>query len=192
MNNFKTTRDLLKDKLDIDSINWEGIDHEYLKFWNNHEICKSFVIWRKVLTSRGTKAFLIPDSIKSNQWTVSIDLICTGLVLKAFDSIPHALDFFGEYWKWANEEIYSEFGATLEHLKVFIQEETEAPRTINQTLIKEGAKPKRIYINPKRLKQRLESLHSEGALDMSLRPKDIQQIMNQLGWKLTTRGWTEK
>ncbi|NEO74671.1 hypothetical protein, partial [Moorena sp. SIO3H5] len=147
---------------------------------------------RKILTKRGKKPFTIPESIKSHEWTISVDLICTGLVLKAFSSIQEAVDFFGKYWEYARYEVYSEFSATLEHVRDFIEDETLSFRTVNQALVDKGLKPKPVYVIPKRLKQRLDELQNQGALDISPRPKDISQIMNQLGWKLTTKGWTEK
>ncbi len=184
--------DLNRDKLDIDSISWEGIEKNYFQFWGNLDKCKEYVMHRKFLTKRGKKPFKIPDTIKSHEWTISVDLICTGLVLKVFSSVPEALDFFGKYWEYARNDIFSEFGATLEHVRAFIDEETEVARNANKILVDSGMKPKKIHINPKRLKSRLDKLQSEGALDISPRHKEIGQIMNQLGWKLTTRGWTEK
>ncbi len=185
-------RDFDLEKLDLDSISWEGIETKFLQFWSNVDTCKEYVMYRKILTKRGNKPFEIPDSISSTQWTISIDLICTGLVLKAFDSINHALEFFAKYWEYSKVEIYSEFSATLEHLRSFIGDETESLKECNRLLVEKDLKPKKIYIHPKRLKHHLDKLQSEGALDIMPRPKYIQEIMNQLGWKLTTKGWTEK
>ena len=184
--------DLNRDKLDIDSISWEGIENNYYRFWGNPDKCKEYVMHRKILTKRGKKSFTIPETIKSHEWTISIDLICTALVLRVFSSIQEAVDFFGKYWEYCKAEVYSEFSATLEHLREFIHEETKSSREANQIIIQQGGKPKRIWIKAKRLKNKLDSLQAEGALDTTLRTKEIGQIMNQLGWKLTTQGWTEK
>jgi hypothetical protein len=184
--------DIINDRINIDSVAWAGIEDRYYEFWNDEQNCLQYVGWRNILTRRGKKNFKIPESITSARWTITIDIIAVGLVLGAWSSIQDALEYFDAYWSYCNKYIYSEFGATLEHLKDFINEEVSVTKALNAQFIENGIKPQPVIIPAVKLKNKLAVLQAEGCLDVSPTNKDIQALMRELGYRLTKRGWMEK
>ena len=184
--------DLANDKIDLDSVSWGGIEKKYYQFWNNEDVCKHFVEWRALLTKRGKKGFKVPESINSSRWTIIVDLIAAGLTLGVWNDIQFAVDYFEKYWKYSDLYIYGEFSATLEHLRIFIQEEVGILRELNDQLAKNGVKTQPVVISAKKLKDKIAALQSQGCLDITPGTKEIQTLMWELGFKLTTKGWIEK
>ncbi|MEO0970314.1 MAG: hypothetical protein AAFX80_18800, partial [Cyanobacteria bacterium J06639_18] len=184
--------DLNLDKIDLQSISWDGIDEKFHIFWNTKENVQNYVFWRNLLTRKGKKPFKVPKNIKGERWTIMIDLLCTGLTVGAFKEVQEAIDFFGRYWEYIDKHFLSESSATLGHLKLFIEEEAGIILKANKTAIKEGIPTIRAIIQPQKLRERLNFLQQTGQLDISPKTKDINSLMWELGWKLTTEGWVER
>jgi hypothetical protein len=184
--------DINADKLDIDSIHWEGVHENFYNFWNNLHHCTTYATWRKQLTKKTKKGFKLPKVYSSSRWTICVDLIATGLTLGVWDSPQEAIDFIAEYWQYMDEKYLKISSATLGYLSEFIQDEVGFKVEQNAILEKGGLETIPIVIPPSKLKERLNYLQSTGALDITPRTKDINNLMWELGWKLTTKGWVER
>lgn len=176
------------DRLELDSISWEGLNDEYLEFWNDPAKCREYVSYRSKLTRKGKKAFVLPKQITGAQWTISIDLICTGLCVGTWESVQDAVDAIAKYWTWHQQNVEDSQFNTMRLLKEFIEEETAHQRKQNQVL-GEDAEPLRI--SAEKLKKRLDFLNAEGALDVTAKVTVVSGLMAQLGWKLNGRDWKE-
>lgn len=182
--------DIFTDKLDIDSIHWDGIEDKFYSFWNDTDNCKLYAKYRAALTRKGKKDFV--HTMTSSQWTISIDLMVTGLIVGAWKTPTEAINHMNAYWEFANKHIFSQLGATIEHLKAFIEEEIGMQRTLNQQLAEKGKTGITLIISPQKLKNRIAYHNARGELDINPRQQDVIFIMSKLGWRLTSKGWTEK
>lgn len=179
------------DRLDMESVSWDGLPETYLGFWNDRSNCLEYVNYRSRLTKKGKKPFVLPASISGSQWTISIDLICTGLVVGTWDDIQEAVDAMAAYWEWHAINVEDSQYNTLRLLREFIDEETKSTRESNNSLIARGMEPKQLSIATEKLKKRIEFHQAEGALDIAVREKDRSSLMAQLGWKLNGSKWVE-
>lgn len=184
--------DINNDRIDIDAINWEGIQSKYFDFWSDKANCTLYVYFRNELTKRTKKQFKLPKSITGEKWTITVDLIATAMVLQAFDTLQDGVDFFTQYWQYSDTQIYGEFSATLEHLRLFIEEEIGTLRDINEKFVLDGKPVTPLIISPARLKSKITELQSRGELDITPKTHVINDLMYQLGWKLSTKGWVER
>ncbi|GAA6621575.1 hypothetical protein [Scytonema sp. NUACC26] len=184
--------DIAHDRIDLDSFSWKGIENKYFDFWADEKHYSTYVGWRKILTQRGKKSFKIPSHVTSPKWTITIDLVATGLTVGAWSDMQDAIDFFGNYWRYSDDCVYGQFSATLEHLRQFVDEETEQAKKVNEAIVEAGGRAVPIIINPKKLKDRLAFLQAEGSLDITPKTADITSLMWQMGYKLTTKGWLER
>lgn len=176
----------ITEKLDLDSVCWDGLSEEFLGFWSNAGNCRQYAKHRSYLTRTGKRSFTVPPSLKGEQWTVSIDLICTGLLIGTWDNYQEAIDGIAAYWEWAEKNFLNNLPATIKHLASFIEEQTKAQRGLNAIL--EGDP---LVINPSRLKDKMAFLQGTGALEDIPSPKVITQAMHSLGWRLDEQGWVE-
>ena len=185
--------DIHTDRLDIESIHWEGIEEKFFTFWNSVDHCKLYAKYRSMFSGRkrgGEKKFI--HTMSSAQWTISVDLMVTGLIVGTWKSPVEAINHMSDYWEFADTNIFHQLGATEEHLKKFIEEEIGNQRRINEQLIAAGVPPIPLVISPQKVKSRIAYHHARGELETSLAPKDIVSVMSRLGWRLNSNGWVEK
>lgn len=97
-----------------------------------------------------------------------------------------------DYWDFASKNIFSQLGATEEHLKNFIEEEIGNQRRLNEQLIASGKPEIPLIVAPQKIKARLAYHHARGELDITPNQRDVITIMSKLGWRLTRTGWVEK
>jgi hypothetical protein len=173
----------IKDRFVPEVANWSGFETKLFKFWNDTTNLRHYQEIKKACTKRGKKSFTIPDSIEGENWTISIDLICAGVVAGVWNSLAEAVEHMGEYWTWFRENIQSSYGATQKVLKAFIEEQTKQIELANPHLIAQGVKPMALQINPELIKNHLNYAYQKGWTDTSTRPQDISAIMNSLGWQ---------
>jgi len=180
------------EKLDLDSIDWTGMSDEFLHFWSNADNCRQYARHRSYLTRKGAKKFTIPPTFRGEQWTVSIDLICTGLLIGTWTTYQEAVDSFAEYWHWANSSILNNQSATAGELQLFIEEQIGQQRKQNEIYLAAGMTPEPLVINPERLRDRLNFLQGSGRLDDNPKLSLIKEVMRDLGWRLKEgQGWIE-
>lgn len=138
--------DINTDRLELESINWLGISRKFYEFWSNENNCSMYVNFRGLLTKKGKREYSIPRVINGERWTISVDILTTGLVLGAWTDVQKAIDYMADYWKYADTYIYGEFNATLEHLRAFAEAETSSIREVNNEIAKVGGKTYPIVI----------------------------------------------
>jgi hypothetical protein len=184
--------DINVDRLDPDVVDWTDIEQMFLMFWNTPENCQNYVAWRKQLTKKGKRAFVIPPTMSSANWTISIDLIATGLVVGCWGNIQEAVDAVGNYWDYINVNFLMESTASMGHLKEFIGSEAGYQLNANSLLVNHGLAPTKIIISSTKLKNFMVGLQNEGKLDVTPRTKDTNHMMWILGWKHTVKGWEER
>lgn len=175
------------DRLDIDSISWDGIEEKYYTFWQNVENCLKYVSVRNSFTRRNSQ-YKRSSEMKESQWTISVDLMTTGVVTGAWKEQHEAIEHMNKYWKYCDDVVFSD-SATLFHLRNFIAQEAGSQLEMHQKLIDAGYPPIKVVISPNKLKVKIAELTQNGQLESALNPKQINEIMGSLGWKLTGSGW---
>lgn len=170
----------IAERLELENLDLSILNKEFNKFWNTESNLLNYVDAKRQLLSR-RKKFAIPDSIDSAKWTISIDLLATGVTTGVWRNIPSAVTALGDYWQWHKLNIASSFGATHKILKDFIADETINIDKVNNEL-KYEAIPKEIPTE--KLKKHLGWASSQGMLDMNPTPTAIVEVMADLGWRL--------
>lgn len=173
------------ERLNLDVYNWEGFDEHLKSFWRNTDNCRIFTAYREQL-SKKKKSFHLPKNLLGEQWTISTDVLCSGLTLGIWRNLQDAADFLAKYWEWANSTKDSEYGATLKILRELIETDTAYASNINTQA---GREVYPLTISPKRIKTALDEALKHGELDLSPSIDNIKNCMAQLGWKLDVRQW---
>lgn len=181
----------IEDRLDLDSIDWEGIEDEFFKFWNDKENVRSYAKLRTLLTRKNSiYSKNLPKSITAERWTICVDLIVTGVITGKWSTPAEATEYFAIYWEYIDNELV-ESSATVGFLKAFIDEQVGSQIALNQKMIAGGFAPNEIYLAPNKVKEKMLYHATRGELDINASNKEIAAIMQQLGWKLTTKGWKQ-
>jgi hypothetical protein len=180
---------LASDLLDIDTVHWEGIDQIFKMFWSSPNNCKQYVFNRQVFAKRKQSKLKLNSHISSDRWAIGIDFLATGLTLGAFNDAQDACDFYGAYWQYIDETVFSEIGATLQYIREFMYSETATAFDINTEMRKKGMKEYPIIVSPTKLKNILDALHMEGKLEQAPSNKTINLLMRDEGWTLKKQGW---
>ena len=183
-NDVNDVNELLSYKLEVDNYNWDGIAFRFFEYWNTQENVIQFLNTRKILTGRNTIKYWRDANISSEQKTITIDILCSGLVLGIFEDIPAGIEHFGNYWEWFNEHIKQHSPLLSKLVKIFVDKEL----TVLKKLEIDG-----IYcdyeISPLKLKQYLESAIKDGNLDTYPSNKSLMMTMGELGWRLIPGKW---
>lgn len=166
------------DLTDLHSINWDGIDELYDKFWN-YDRCYSYAKNRVLVSKR-------PHSeISTEQWAITVDLICTGFVAGIFETISDGVEFFKDYWNWFGQMIKTEQDVLQELLAEFVTQEAERFNELKE----KGINRERLIISPRLLKGQIDLWESQSRLLDRATPRAIRLSMQKIGFKLTTEGW---
>lgn len=168
------------ERLELDNLDLSILHKEFIKFWEREENLIEYTTLKRQLMSR-RKKFVIPEVIDGSKWTISIDLIVTGIVTGIWDSIPIAIEAVASYWQWHKHNVASAFGATHKILRDFIEDETAATNRANKEL---GFEAIRRQVSPEKLKKHITWASNQGMLDITPNPNTISQIMADLGWRL--------
>ncbi|MEC4896338.1 MAG: hypothetical protein SAL07_25530 [Oscillatoria sp. PMC 1051.18] len=83
----------INEKLNIDDFNWYGIEKLIYEFWRNPSRCKSYIYLRKKLKRHS-------EGLTGSRWTISVDLLATGLATEVWLSIDEAINCIKKYWQW--------------------------------------------------------------------------------------------
>jgi len=174
----------MTNKIDLDAIYWNGIENQFFEFWNNEDNCKLYVRYRTSLTRSGKKKLELPPSITGERWTVSIDMLTTGLVLGAWKTIQEGIDALGKYWELANEFTEGQSLNVLLLLREYIDGEVQQTKLANDALVASGCSPHPVEIRTYSLKRYLEGKAGEGCVDIPVQTKNIAELMRKLGFTL--------
>lgn len=170
----------IAERLELDGLDLSILSTEFKAFWDNDVNLITYMDIKRKLVSR-KKSFAIPDSIDGSKWTISIDLIATGVTTKIWDSIPEAVEAIGKYWEWYRLNIASAMGVTHKFLQDFIEQEVGTAKRTNNEL---GYEAVPLEINTEKLKKHITWGSSQGMLDVTPTPQTIASVMTDLGWGL--------
>lgn len=170
----------LSNRLDFDAIDLAPLKAHFDAFWKVEQHLCEYVTWKKRLKAR-KKSFKVPECIDSHKWTISIDILVTGLVTGVFSDLDDGLTSLGRYWQWHKDNVLSSWGVTHKLLQRAIDELTKTAVEINLAAQKEVVP---LEITPKEIKGRLDTAYREGALDVIPNPTTVSDLMRDLGWKL--------
>jgi hypothetical protein len=173
--------------LDLQTVNWKGIESQLFNFWNDKDKASEFVLIRRSLSRKNNK-FQKESNMSSNSWTISCDLMATAIT-SGYMSHDEAVAFFDDYWQWHQnhcKEGNSAFNALLQE---FIEHELSSIQIANTHLINAGQSPLPELIPANNLKKQIQIWQGQGALDKRPTIDTIVNEMRQLNFKLTTQGW---
>lgn len=182
---------LATDRLELDSIDWEGVEDNFFAFWNDIDRCRQYVRYRSTLTRNGKKPFTVPDVFTGEKWTVSVDLICTGLVLGTWQTIQQAIDAVALYWNWIST-LSDEYGSNTKRLlNELIDQHLGSTRELQQIQRSHGFRTEPLTISAEKVKMFLDEQQRKGTLDVTPKNHVVTKIMRQLGWKRKGYYWEE-
>ena len=170
----------LADKVKLEELDLSLLKQEFDNFWNDENNLVEYAVVKRQLSSR-RKSFKLPDVITGARWTISVDLLTTGIVTKVWENMEDAIEGLVEYWRWYDDHVATEYGATHKLLEAFIAEETANAREYNKDL---GYEAYPMEINPEKLKKHVAWAASQGMLEVTPTPTVIAEIMADIGWKL--------
>lgn len=168
------------ERLELEGLDLSILHKSFIEFWENPSNLLNYTSVKRKLVAR-KKSFVIPDVIDGSRWTISVDLICSGIVTGVWNSIDNAIEVIAKYWEWYELNIASAYGATHKILKDFIEDETKKAREVNESLGYEAAL---LEVNPERLKKHINWASSQGMLDITPTPSVIANCMADIGWQL--------
>lgn len=168
------------DLIELSDLNWSGFKKEFREFWEDRE---RLSLWA---TTQRKLARFKRFRMNPNDYKMSRDLVCCGVVCGVWCDIESACEHFADYWEWHRNSIESQASATQKALSTFIQTHTQTQAETNSRLIGTpmdwAVKP--LEIDAKALKQWCEYLASQGELDSNPTIREINACMNSLGWEL--------
>jgi hypothetical protein len=179
----------LEGKIDLDSISWDGFSSIYFDFWSSKTNVERYVNTRKMLTRRGKKPFTIPDTLSSNIWAISIDLIATGISVGAWMEPQESIDHLSEFFKLQTEKLAASESSILTFLRWFINREVGSIPEMNRRLKELGEPEVSMKIDPRRLREFLLEKERDCLLDVKVDNITEAHNMFLLGWKKTDQGW---
>lgn len=176
--------------LDLKGFSWTGFDNKFKETWNDHRRCLEWVHNRRALKSRRAN-YTRERGISPERWTISTDLLATGVTLGIWPNLIAACDDIAAYWQYYDSRFNDSQAAILKILRTFIEEETRAARAVNEALKSAGNDSYiPLEISPEKLKKRLELHQAKGELDLTPQTKTVVACMFQLGWRLDVGKWT--
>lgn len=165
--------------IEMESINWDGFKTIFYSFWEDSEKCKEYCHYRAFLSKSTSKKLLdIPEVLKGSAWDIAIDPICTGLLIGTWKDSQDAINAIALYLEESKQSQADSYGAAIEYLKLWIDNEQK----------NNAQKP----LNAKRLKSFVEGLARSGEINERVTKEKIDEWLDFLGYRLTTKGWTRK
>ncbi|MGL5940805.1 MAG: hypothetical protein ACRC2S_10505 [Waterburya sp.] len=156
--------------IDITAYDWKGFSKVFDEFWDL-DTAQAFMVTRKALSTT-TKG------LSSQQRAISLDLLTTGLTCGIWNDETEAMGRLKAYWNWfsSETEVNAGLGTLLKQL--VRQEEVNA---------KNGNRPFEIYTP--QIRGQVEIWVAQGWLMEKPRPKEIRELMLDLGMRLQQGRW---
>jgi len=175
-------------RIDLDAVDWTGIEHEFFSFWNNEAICKQYARYRTSITRKGKKDWHLPSVITGEKWTICIDLIATGLSVGAWQTIQEAIDHLAEYFEWI-DSISDLFKTNTFYLiQEWLDEKFRIAKENKKVMVKNRIPTPSLSFQTRELKDFLNFKQTEGCVDINLNKKDE---VRELGWRMAGMYWVE-
>lgn len=121
------------------------------------------------------------EAFNSTRWTISVDVISTGIVTGVFDGIEEGIEHFNQYWEEFDLRTKASASITSKILGEFIEKEM---RLINEVNQKAGHVVIPPEVEPLKIKNLMNKASSEGLLDCYPSPQLTAEYMGELGWRL--------
>lgn len=176
----EVTDDISDNMLDLDSINFEGLNWKYVQFWNDASVCMNYVKQRQLLTrSNGVAQKYLRSLLSEERRKIVVDLIVTSVVTGGFTSLEASIEAFAEYYKIHDERSSTEMPASIDSFKEFVE----------QYVVLAGSGSK--VIPADMVKKHCEHLNDTWKAEQRIGQKEVSQIMATLGWTLDNArgGW---
>lgn len=170
------------DLLDIDSIDWKGINQKFNDFWLKGDTPLEFAKVKRSLKKNNKSG--IPTAY-FEMWK---DLIVCGVVCGYFDSVSTALSHYSEYYDWHVERVESMASGTEMLLRSFIQNKANQYATKFDSAKAVGAEDMLdpFRLDPTEIKQFLDERSRDGELEITPNARERTMVMQSLGYKLKT------
>lgn len=166
--------------VDLNDLDWDGLKREFREFWEDPGILQLWVDTNRSLRS------IRNHGMTNGLYSMSRDLICTGVVTGLWSTTREAIDHMAAYWEWHVGSIESQASATTKALAHFVESRTKADVERNKQALEAG---KHSWVVPleipaKELKDHIDYLKAQGELDTQASTNDINNAMASLGWML--------
>jgi len=168
------------EKLDVDSIDWTGFGKKYDTFWTDTQNLDRYSDLKRQVTKR-KKSFKLPDTISSERWTVSIELLCTGVVTSIWGSLAEGVEALEQYWEWYESNLVTGTQAIHKVLKTFVDSELARIASTNEKM---GYDYLPLELRTESLKKYVNEAAGKGQLDVMPTPNNVATAMSDLGWRL--------
>lgn len=140
--------------LPTDSIDFSGLSEDFKKFWHDEDILEKYKSYKRSLSR-------VKHDIPKQLFTLSLDVMATGLLCEYYSTTKECLDDFKEYWSNHYEKSDNEI---INLLKVYCGDKTEiSPNHLMGYLSK---------------KAQLSQCEKIGF-------RDLKMLMNELNYELT-------
>ena len=158
--------------IDLTAYSWKGFSEKFDKFWDM-DAAKLFVDSRRYLSQN-------VRGLSSQQRAISLDLMATGIASGIWQDDIEATNRLKEYWAWFKVETEKNAGLG-GLLKSYIQQETRNAKA--------GGRPLEIYTP--QLRSQVDIWVQQGWLYEKPRPKDIKELMLDLGMRHQQGKWVK-
>lgn len=175
--------------LDLQTINWQGLNIELFSFWNDEQKAVEFSAVRRTLARKNNK-YRKQATFSANQWSISVDLMATAIVAGIFDTNA-CIDFFGNYWAWHKSHCQESSSAFANLLSEFIDSELSQIRQANNCLREANQTELPEIVDAQTLKKQVAIWQSNGQLDKRPTIDILVSEMRGLGFKLAKIGWVK-
>jgi hypothetical protein len=167
-----------EDLLNLNLVNWVGIEKKYQEFWSSEYLAQTVRDFRQ-------KLIKITMPFDSHKRAISLDLMAIGLASYLFFDIDEAIAYWDDYWKTTETKVIS-----VNALKELLSDYLEKHLKEIQSCYPDEFLPRETYsISSTALKAQVELWEMNGALDDKLTPKLISQTMRELDWYLSKGKW---
>lgn len=156
--------------LDISAYDWKGFDKVFDEFWDC-EMASVFAVTRKELSCQ------VRD-LTSLQRAISLDLMATGVACTIWEDGEIASRRLKLYWDWFKKETEENAGLS-ELLKQFIRQEERNAKNGNRNL----------EIYTPQVRGQVDMWVAQGWVYEKPRPKEIKELMLDLGMRLQQGRW---
>lgn len=156
--------------IDLEVYDWKGFSSKFAEFWNMDNAA-AFVQARKALSTNA-------KGLTSQQRSISLDLMATGIASLLWDDESQALERMKEYWDWFKVETEKNAGLG-GLLKQFVAQEQ---RNANN-----GGVPLQIHAN--QLRAQVSTWVDNGWLYEKPRSREVKELMLDLGMRLQQGIW---
>lgn len=187
INADESTRNI-SDLINLDSVDWKGIDEKFIMFWMDRQNQLDYVATRASLSRKVGKTIKLPESMDSLKWEISHDLCTTLCVANNTPDIEWAIEKIVRYWERINVVVDSS-QVLKSHLELFIDMNCAPLIKQNEIAKKAGFQPTNIILPPSSLKKYMDTKFASGEIPDAPTTKKISPLMAELGWRLTKDGW---